>query len=182
MFNVLLLCEWTVCFFAGILVTLFTVTELHHNESMNQKVIPYISYNILLLILTCFVKVLALYVGYGYCMQADCWPFLLWECYPTADFTKNPSQHFMLQIKPFNHSLLWGKALAAFEKEDLHFLRPSLVCGMKKSHSSRVPGVNIFRSSLIVCELLLWECEFSVCRLAVAAAVASLSLVTPAWA
>lgn len=35
-------------------------------------------------------------------MPADCWPFLLWECYSTAFFTKNPSQHFMPEIKPFS--------------------------------------------------------------------------------
>lgn len=38
MFNVLIPFEWPVCFFAEILVTLFTVTELHHNESVNQKI------------------------------------------------------------------------------------------------------------------------------------------------
>lgn len=54
MFNILLHYGWTVCFFAEILVTLFTVTEPHHNESMNQKIISYS----LILILTFFVKVL----------------------------------------------------------------------------------------------------------------------------
>lgn len=167
------------CFFAEILVTLFTVTELHHNKSVNQKIACYRSYNILILILTSFVKVLALHVGYGYCTQADCWSFLLWECYPTIPLHPSPKIPHSTFCLRSNHSLLWRKALAAFQKADL---KSSIVCGMKKSHSSRVPGVNIFWSSLIICELLLWECEFSFCTLAVAATVASLRLVTPVWA
>lgn len=159
---------WVFWFFE-ILVTLFTVTEPHHNESMNQKIISYS----LILILTCFVKVLDIA-----CRQTiGC--FCCGNGIPLQSSPKIPQSTLCLRS---NHSLLWGKALAAFQKEVLNFLRPSVVCGMKKSHSSRVPGVNIFWSSLIICELLLWECEFSFCMLAMAATVASLRLVTPAWA
>lgn len=169
MFHILLHYGWTVCFSAEILVTLFTVTELHHNESMNWKIISYS----LVLILTSSVEVLDIA-----CRQAV-GHFCCGNAIPLQSSPKIPHSTLCLRS---NHSLLWGKALAAFQKEDLNFLRPSVVCGMKKSHSSRVFGVNIFWSSLIICELLLWECEFSFCTLAMAATVASLRLVTPAWA
>lgn len=169
MFNILLPCEWTVCFVAEILVTLFTVTKLHHNENMNPKIISYC----LILIFISFVKVLDIAcrqtVGHFCCGNAI----------PLHSSPKTPHSTLCLRS---NHSLLWWKALGAFQKEDLNFLRPSIVCGMKKSHSSRIPGVNIFWSSLIICELLLWECEFSLCTLAMAATVASLRLVMSAWA
>lgn len=154
-------------FFADILVTLFTVTELHHNESINQKIIC------CSLILTSFVKVLDIA-----CRQAV-GHFCCGNGISLQSSPKIPLSTLCLRS---NHSLLRGKALATFQKEVLNFLRPSVVCGMKKSHSSRVPGVNIFWSSLIICELLLWECEFGFCTLAMAATVASLRLVTPAWA
>lgn len=93
MFNILLPCEWTVCFFADILITLFTVSELHYNESMNPKIISYS----LILIFTSFVKVLDIAfrqtVGHFYCGNAV----------PLQSSPKIPHSTLCLRS---NHSLL----------------------------------------------------------------------------